>query len=516
MREIWRDFIREIIENQFDAEKAIHKFSDCGTEGDLVYPASLHIAEGCAVFLARINGEKKLVAVARTESQLFDAIKAEKQLTIDARQIKIAAMSTENAVLLRRCLPFMNPVAFGRDSFSLGLGDRLGMASPGHLRCIKGTPVRPVLAQQSIRELNLTRRTYGDVLDAASWAVLQEGFHQGFGADGDHLKKPEEIKMALDLGFSMITLDCSEKIDGKAATMGKEELAVHYKTLAPEFRQEMERSYLDKSFTVGGYSIHFDLETLQSILLTYGATLAFIGEINETFIKKHSRPIDFELSIDETATPTTPAAHYFMAAEMGKAGIVLYSVAPRFCGEFQKGIDYIGDLATFEADFSQHAAIADHFGYKISVHSGSDKFSVFPIVGQYTKGRVHVKTAGTNWLEALRVVCRKDPALFREVCDFARESFADATKMYHVTTDLNKIPSTTELADADLERMLNEPDARQMLHITYGHILTQKDAEGQYLFRDKLYELWDKNEEEYAAVLIHHIGKHVELLRSRI
>ena len=73
----------------------------------------------------------------------------------------------------------MNPVAFGRDSFSLGLGDRLGLASPGHLHCLPGTKIRPVLAQQSIRELVLTGRTYEEVLDAASWAVFQEGYHTG-------------------------------------------------------------------------------------------------------------------------------------------------------------------------------------------------------------------------------------------------------------------------------------------------------------------------------------------------
>ena len=511
-----REIILKMIKNNFDAAKVSLDLADYGTAGETIYPASLHLAEGCAVFLARINGEKKLVAVAQAESKLFAAILPEQLLTIESMPVKIAELSHANACVLRKFFSFMNPVAFGRNSFSLGLGDRLGLASPGHLHCLEGTPIRPVLAQQSIRELVLTHRTYEDVLDAASWAVLQEGFHGGFGADGDHLKKPEEIKMALDLGFSMITLDCSEKIDGKVATMTKDELAAKYMKLDPKFVQEMEGAYLGKNFSVGTNVIRFDRETLQEILLTYGATLAFIKEINETFIKNHKQPVDFELSIDETMTPTTPAAHYFMAAETEKAGIVLYSVAPRFCGEFQKGIDYIGDLSLFEADFAAHAAIADHFGYKISVHSGSDKFSVFPIVGQYTKGRVHVKTAGTNWLEALRVVCRKDPKLFREICDYAHESFAEATKLYHVTTDLKKIPKTSEMTDEQLERMLNEPDARQLLHITYGQILTDKDANGKTKFRDRLYAFWNQHEKEYSEVLEVHIGKHIKTLMSKM
>jgi tagaturonate epimerase len=173
-------------------------------------------------------------------------------------------------------------------------------------------------------------------------------------------------------------------------------------------------------------------------------------------------------------------------------------------------------LTNFEAEFAIHAAIADHFGYRLSVHSGSDKFSVFPIVGQYTKGRVHVKTAGTNWLEALRVICRKEPDFFRELCRFALARFGDATKFYHVTTDLTKVPDANNLADNELERMLNEPDARQLLHITYGYILTDRDAAGKRLYRDRLYQLWNRYEEEYAKVLITHIGKHVSLLKKKI
>ena len=298
--------------------------------------------------------------------------------------------------------------------------------------------------------------------------------------------------------------------------MNAAELAKAYAKLDPAFRQTMEAEYLNKEFAVAGYKIGFDPETLQRILLTYGATLAYIKEIYEDFIRPQTQEIDFELSIDETTTPTTLAAHYFMAAESAKAGVFLYSVAPRFCGEFQKGIDYIGDLAQFEKEFAAHVALADHFGYKISVHSGSDKFSVFPIVGQYTKGRVHVKTAGTNWLEALRVICRKDPALFREICDFAHASFAEATKLYHVTTDLNKIPQTAEMTDAQLERMLNEPDARQLLHITYGQILTGQDVDGQYSFRDRLYAFWNRHEKEYSAVLEEHIGKHIKTLTAKM
>jgi len=505
VKNAWESFATQLIGSGYacSAEKQ---------EG--VYQDSLVVNAEAALFLTRTQSGKKLIVLGRKESSLFTDIVAEETGNILDVPYKVAALSHPNAVTMRNYFPFMKPVPFGQESFSMGLGDRLGIASPGHLRCLKGTQIRPVLAQQSIRELTLTERTYKDVLDAASWAVLQEGFHEGFGADGDHLKKPEEVKMALDLGYSMITLDCSEKIDNTVNALSASEVAQQYAKLAPALKQEMESEYLGKTFLVGKIPITFDAESLQRTVLTYGATLAFIKEIHTTFIAPRAAEIDFELSIDETETPTTAEAHYFMAAEMKKAGIELTSVAPRFCGEFQKAIDYIGDLAQFEAEFVVHSAIADHFGYRLSIHSGSDKFKVFPIIGKYTGGRVHVKTAGTNWLEALRVVCRVDPGFFRKICAHASMRFPDAAKFYHVTTDLKKIPDAATLPDAALERMLNEEDARQLLHITYGYILTDKDAQGAPLFRERLYQLWDENEDAYADVLIKHIGHHVKTLKS--
>ena len=279
---------------------------------------------------------------------------------------------------------------------SMGLGDRLGLASPGHLRLVKNTDVRPVLAQQSIRELDLTKRTYEEVMDAASWAVFQEGYHNGFGADGDHLKTEDEVKMALNLGFTMITLDCSEKINNDVPSMSDDEVEKAYDELNVDYRERLEKDYLNREFNAGRYKITFDGENLQRLALIYGRALEFTGHIFFDIVKPTARAVDFEVSIDETQTPTTPEAHFFVASELEKMDVQVTSVAPRFCGEFQKGIDYIGDLEQFEKELKVHAEIAEHFGYRLSIHSGSDKFKVFPIIGHYTKGRVHVKTAGTN------------------------------------------------------------------------------------------------------------------------
>ena len=190
-------------------------------------------------------------------------------------------------------------------------------------------------------------------------------------------------------------------------------------------------------------------------------------------------------------------------------------MAPRFCGEFQKGIDYIGDISQFEKEFTLHAAIADHFGYRLSIHSGSDKFSVFPIIEKETNGRVHVKTAGTNWLEALRLVAKKSPELLQEMYTYALENFDEARKLYHVTTDLSLLPTPGNLSPEELEKLLVENDTRQVLHITYGILLNAKNSDGSFLFKDRFFDLLDREEDAYADILKSHFHNHLAPLTKK-
>lgn len=473
-----------------------------------LYADSVHAANGCVFFLAKILGEKLLLIVEKEEgadSGEFDGTVT----AVAGKPVRKAHLTRQNAAAIRRWFPFARPTAFGREGVSIGLGDRLGLASPGHLRIIRKTNARPVLAQQSVRELNLSERTYEDILDSATWAVFQEGYHAGYGADGDHLKTAAEVKLALDLDFSMITLDCSEKIDNSICLMTKSQIAKTYWTVPQALREELEALYLDKGFMVGANEIFFDSTTLREVILIYAKALDFIRQIYFDLVKTCNRQIDFEVSIDETKTPTSPEAHYFVAAELERQGITVSSLAPRFCGEFQKGVDYIGDIRQFEQEFALHAAIADHFGYRLSIHSGSDKFSVYPIIGELTQERVHIKTAGTNWLEALKVIASKKPALFREIYAFALEHFEEARVYYHVTTDVKKAPDATVMADTDLKKVLQQEDGRQILHITYGLVLTAKNADGSYRFREAIYKALDVEEDAYADTLFLHIQKHL-------
>lgn len=479
--------------------------ADLKVEGLHIYHQSLASVGNSYLMMVREEGVKYILAAG--EGSLYDEMQGEQ-----GNGYKKCELTHANRLVLNKYFPYTAPQAFGTQVATIGLGDRLGLASPGHIKTISGKDIKPILAQQSIRELNLTGRDYKQVIDAAAFAVFQEGYKGGYGADGDHLKVEEDIQMSLDLGFTMITLDCSDKIDNTVEGSSEADIKAKYDALDEGLRQHYESRYLDRTFQAGDQTISYSKLSLMTDVLIYHEAIDFMVFIYEKYIKDAGRTIDFEISIDETLTPTAPGSHFLVANELYERKVNIFSMAPRFCGEFQKGIDYIGDIAQFEEEMKIHAAICDHFGYKLSVHSGSDKFSVFEIVAKYTKGRFHIKTAGTNWLEAVRTVAKVNPDLYRRMHAFAAEHVEEALAYYHVSADFSAIKPLDEVDDAELPSYMDDDNARQLIHITYGLLLLAKDGQGRSLFKDEFYAVLNENEEDYEQALISHIGKHLTLL----
>lgn len=476
--------------------------------GVKLYPMSVTNLGECSIALVRLEGRRYLVAGGNGPIyEEFDGMVK--------GSVKLCPTTHANRLVLNRYLPYTVPTANTAKRPSIGLGDRLGEATGGHIKALGKSEVYPVFAQQSIRELNFTARSFDDVIDSAAWAVFAHGWTAAWGADGDHLKKEIEVSNALRDGATMITLDSSEKIDNTIQTLDEQALLARYEALDEEKRAFYEERYLDKEYRVGAYTITLDKESVVRDVLIYDAALAFMEEIWERQIQRCNRPIDFEISIDETATPTDPKSHLFIALELKRRGVIVSTLAPRFIGEFQKGIDYKGDLDRFEADLRLHNAIARTFGYRLSIHSGSDKFSIFPILARVIEGSFHVKTAGTNWLEAVLLVAQKDRPLYRRMHEHALKRFSDATAFYHVTTDLEAIRKLDEVTDEQLESYLADDNARQLLHITYGYLLLDEDEGGKKLFSDELFALLSKEEDCYEELLAAHIGRHLDLLGFR-
>ncbi|MCB0021002.1 MAG: hypothetical protein KDE09_24570, partial [Anaerolineales bacterium] len=156
-----------------------------------------------------------------------------------------------------------------------------------------------------------------------------------------------------------------------------------------------------------------------------------------------------------------------------------------------------------EASFAQHVAVARTFGpYKLSLHSGSDKFSVYPIAAQQAGDLVHLKTAGTSYLEALRAVAQIDPGLFRQIVAFARERYDADRATYHVSAELAKMPDAAGLSDDRLVELLEDFHSREVLHVTFGSVLTRVD------FYQPFMAALRQNEETYYQVLETHFNRH--------
>jgi hypothetical protein len=200
----------------------------------------------------------------------------------------------------------------------------------------------------------------------------------------------------------------------------------------------------------------------------------------------------------------------------------LVSLAPRFIGDLEKGVDYKGDLDALEASLGEHAAIATLLGgYKLSLHSGSDKVSMYSLLSKQTKGQFHVKTAGTSYLEALRVVARHDEALFRQIIDFGRSHYEVDKATYHVSATLDSAPAPADVSDIlELEREYLElwsevPEGkgftkpgRQILHCTFGSTLTDPTL------GPAVRSVLDSHPDTYTEVLADHFERHLRALQA--
>ena len=472
-----------------------------------VYTDSVHTVGNAAVLMCRDDEKKYLLIVAAGEKDIPAGFEGEK-LVLNAGCIALkGGLSEANAAALRKYFPWTAPKSLRNVRTTVGCGDRLGLATVGHVRAAKKVQISPVLAQQSIRELTMTKRTFRNVVDDACFLVFAEDYRDGYGADGDHLKTIKDIDTALAAGMPMITLDLSDVMNAAAGDWDAAQIADAFGKLPADLQALVAAEYADKKFVLGAdVTVDLDELTAKRCAVMYTAALDFAFQVYEHLKAARGDEFDLEISIDETSSPTLPSHHLFIVRELRRRGVEFSSLAPRFIGEFQKAIDYIGDLDEFDRQFKVHALIAQNYGnYKISVHSGSDKFAVYPTVGRETRHYLHLKTAGTSWLEAVTVISRKDPQLYRDMHQCALDNVADMLKLYHITADFNKIPALSTLSDAELPALMTMPEARQLLHINYGPILTGN-------LRERFFKAMHKFEADYDAQIEAHFDKHLTLL----
>jgi hypothetical protein len=372
------------------------------------------------------------------------------------------------------------------EKYTIGIGDRFACQGIAQLRALAqahaaGIAVYPVW-NKSNREHLMINSKPDDVRAEADHAVAKLGWNRPYYVDADHinLKNVDAFVRASDY----YTIDVADFI-GRAADADAIKAFVdngrRYTGLfsIPSIERRLELS-------------NTDLEVVARKFLAAMQEAARIYRYIEA--KKGRDGFVAEISIDETDSAQSPVELFLILAMIGLEGIPVQMIAPKFTGRFNKGIDYAGDLTQFETEFAEDLSViafaVSEFHLpktlKLSVHSGSDKFSLYPIINRLIKARgagLHLKTAGTTWLEEVCGLAEsggKGLEIAKQVYAQAFERFDELTEPYKTVIDIdkNKLPDPKTVmgwAANDYISALRHvescpefnPHLRQLLHIGF-------------------------------------------------
>ena len=370
--------------------------------------------------------------------------------------------------------------------FSIGLGDRFSHQGVAQLRAIvkanqSGLDICPVW-NKSNREHIYVHSHPADVRKEADAAVATLGFAGKYFVDADHINLSTVAPFVATADF--FTLDV-------ASFIGKES--------SPEdvnaFVASCANYIGDLKIHGIGHPLVVTDELLRKIASKFLAATKQAAEIY-TFLKEEKGAENFvtEVSMDEVESPQTPVELLFILKMLADKGVPVQTIAPKFTGRFNKGVDYTGDLDQFAKEFEEDVLVLDYcvkeFGLpaeiKLSVHSGSDKFSIYPIMAavilKHDKG-LHVKTAGTTWLEeviGLAVAGGDGLVLAKQIYanSLGRKDELCAPYADVIDIDESKLPSVAEVNSWSSDKFANtlrhipghpdyNPNFRQLIHVAY-------------------------------------------------
>jgi hypothetical protein len=370
--------------------------------------------------------------------------------------------------------------------YSIGVGDRFAhQARPQLLACKMaaehGVEVIPVW-NKSNREHTLIGSTPASTRAAAEEAVRTLGWSKPYHVDADHINLATMDRFVESCDF--FTLDVADWIGRPCAAESVRAFVEAHQELLGEL-------------TVPGVAHPFRIERgfLVQVANKYLAAVQEAGRIYRRLEEKKGKGrFITEVSMDETDTPQTPAELLIVLIAVAMEGIPIQTIAPKFSGRFDKGVDYVGDLAKFSEEFSSDVAIiafaVRHYGMsdnlKLSVHSGSDKFSLYPPIHralQKTGAGVHLKTAGTTWLEELIGLAEAGG----RGLDLAKEIYAEAYAQREdlcapyatvINIDPVRLPAPERVARWSPEQFASalrhdpqcpayNPNFRQLLHVGF-------------------------------------------------
>ncbi len=372
------------------------------------------------------------------------------------------------------------------EKYSFGVGDRFAHQAKAQLRAFQmlakdGIHVTPVW-NKSNREHTFIGSSPQSVFDSAQAAVNELGWTKGWHVDADHIRF-DTVDGFINCS-DFFTIDVADSI-GKPAAATDIEIFV---TRHPELVGRLHISGASTPFT----SSRSDVERAAAKYLLAVQDAAKL--YRQIASRKGADHFIAEVSMDETDTPQTPVELLLILAAMADERIAVQTIAPKFCGRFNKGVDYVGNLAQFEQEFCDDLAVIAFAtqqyelppNLKLSIHSGSDKFSLYPIIRRalpkFDAG-VHVKTAGTTWLEELIGLAQAGGdglAFVQEIYSDAIDHLDELCAPYATVIDIDsaQLPTATQVSHWSSEQFTDalrhnprhpqfNSSLRQLLHVSF-------------------------------------------------
>ena len=372
------------------------------------------------------------------------------------------------------------------ERYSLGVGDRFAhQAKPQLAACVlaagRGATIIPVW-NKSNREHLIVGSEPSGTREAADRAVRELDWKCSYYLDADHINLGTVDRFLAPCNF--FTLDVANTIGKAPAPGAAEDFLKHH----PELIGRIEIPGTAEPFEMTPEHAH---ATAHKYLAAVADAAGIYRHIAE---RKGPGQFVTEVSMDETDSPQTPPELLLILAAIADAGIPIQTIAPKFTGRFNKGVDYVGNVEQFELEFVSDIAVIAHavkqYGLlpnlKLSVHSGSDKFSIYAPIRRalrQTGAGIHVKTAGTTWLEELIGLAEAGPeglATAKEIYTSAYEHCDELCAPYAAVIDIDasRLPLPSEVAGwtseqyastvrHDQRNPLFNPHVRQLLHVGY-------------------------------------------------
>ena len=372
------------------------------------------------------------------------------------------------------------------ERYTFGVGDRFAHQAKSQLKAFQRLEAAGVIAHpvwnKSNREHTFIGSEPTSVYLAAVEAVQSLGWNRPWYVDADHIQLKTVDRFLAPSNF--FTIDVADSIGKPIDGSVVDAFVARHPELIGELSIEgIQDPLLISQDTVRAVANKYLLAVQEA-----SAIYQYIAQ------RKGTEPFVAEVSMDETDSPQTPPELLIILAALADEQISLQTIAPKFTGRFNKGVDYVGDLQQFEKEFVSDLAVLQHavanYGLpktlKLSVHSGSDKFSLYPIIRralQTTGAGIHVKTAGTTWLEEMIGLAEAGGdglLLAKEIYSYALKHIDELCVPYAsvIDVDRTKLPSESEMADWDGQRVartirhiphdsLFNPSVRQLLHVSF-------------------------------------------------